>query len=71
MQLKCDVCMQAEENRQAGCDEELTSTDCDGVATVTSMDTRSRFSPLVFMTFDGEHSLSNFSHVKLCVFCSV
>ena len=71
MQLQCEGCMQAKTNHQADRNEELTSTDCDGVATVTRVDERSRFSPLVFMTFDGEHSLSNFSHLKLCVLCSV
>ena len=71
MQLQCNVCVANEEKRQADNNEEMTSTNCDGVATVIDMDKRSRFSPLVVMIFDGEHSLSNFSHLKLCVLCSV
>ena len=71
MQLKCYQCEQAKTDLQDRNNEELTSTDCDGVATVIDMDKRSRFSPLVEMRFDGEHSLSNFSHLKLCVLCSV
>ena len=71
MQHQCNVCVANEEKRQAHNNEEMTSTNCDGVATVIDIDTRSRFSPLVEMRFDGEHSLSNFSHLKLCVLCSV
>ena len=71
MQLKCGECEQAKTDLQDRNNEELTSTDCDGVATVTRIDSRTRFCPWVYMTFDGEHSLSNFSHLKLCVLCSV
>ena len=57
MQLKCELCEQVKTDLQDKNNEELTSTDCDGVATVTRVDIRSRFCPWVFMTFDGEHSL--------------
>jgi hypothetical protein len=70
MQLQCNVCVANEEKRQAHNNEEMTSTNCDGVATVIDIDTRSRFSPLVEMRFDGEHSLSNFSHLIFVCFAA-
>ena len=70
MQLQCNVCVANEEKRQAHNNEEMTSTNCDGVATVIDMDKRSRFSPLVEMRFDGEHSLSNFSHLNFVCFAA-
>ena len=70
MQLQCNVCVANEEKRQAHNNEEMTSTNCDGVATVIDIDKRSRFSPLVEMRFDGEHSLSNFSHLIFVCFAA-
>ena len=70
MQLECTVCTADEAKRQGHNDEELTSNSRDGVATVTDMDKRSRFPPMVMMTFDGEHSLSNFSHLNFVCFAA-
>ena len=70
MQLQCNLCVANEEKRQAHNNEEMTSTNCDGVATVIDMDKRSRFAPMVVMIFDGEHSLSNFSHLNFVCFAA-